>query len=328
MGPEDLQKVLEGLDSGLIPDGGIGFETRDDCAVYPLENGQRLIQSVDFFTPIVDDAFSFGRIAAANSLSDIYAMGGKPLFALNIACFPIEDLPLQVLTEIMNGGQETAKRAGIPILGGHTVRDKEPKYGMVVTGVLNEKSLLRNNNAQPGDILILTKPVGTGIISTAIKQNRAPEAMIQVCIDIMAELNRSAAEAAEGLQVNACTDITGFGLLGHLFEMCQGSNVSATLEFNAVPFIKGVFELAQAGVIPGGTKKNLTFVQDHVDFADIFTDYQKWMLADAQTSGGLLFSVSKNQSAELLSRLKENKTLSYAVIGQVFNKSDKYIYIN
>ncbi len=311
-----------------MPDGGIGFETRDDCAVYPLENGQKLVQSVDFFTPIVDDAFSFGRIAAANSLSDIYAMGGKPLFGLNIACFPTDDLPLEVLTEIMNGGQDTAMRAGIPILGGHTIRDKEPKYGLVVTGIVDETALLQNSGAQPGDVLILTKPLGTGIISTAIKRELAPEKLINSSIELMAELNKSAAESAVGININACTDITGYGLLGHLLEMCQGSNVSVTVDFNSVPFIEGVFELAQDNIIPGGTKKNLAYVEENVDFADVFTDYQKCMLADAQTSGGLLFSVPINQSDKLISNLKQNGAMAHVVIGQVFKKADTHIYVN
>lgn len=323
-----MKKVLEGLDEQSIPDGLMGFSTHDDCAIYPLPDGSKLIQTVDFFTPIVDDPFEFGRIAASNSLSDIYAMGGKPLFALNIACFPSDELPLEVLTEILNGGISIAKEAGIPILGGHTVKDKEPKYGLVVSGIVEDGKALKNSTAKPGDVLILTKPIGTGIISTAIKRDKAPSDMIQTAIEIMAQLNLCASTSMEGISISACTDVTGFGLLGHLSEMCKNSNVSATLEFNSVPFIEGVFELAQNGIIPGGTKKNLNFVQDDIDFSDILIDYQKLMLADAQTSGGLLISVPLAHSQELIAKLKDNHALAYSIIGQVYNPSDKLIYVN
>jgi len=275
----------------------------------------------------VDDPFEFGRIAAANSLSDIYAMGGKPLFALNIACFPSDELPLEILTEILNGGLDSAKEAGIPILGGHTVRDAEPKYGLVVTGIIEEENELKNSEAMAGDVLILTKPIGTGIISTAIKRGKAPESMINDAIKNMSTLNAGSAKAMSGLQVSACTDVTGFGLLGHLNEMCKNSDVSAVIEFNKVPIMEGVFELAQNGVIPGGTKKNLKFVEDEIDFADVLADYQKLMLADAQTSGGLLISIPADSSNELIERLKENKTLSHEVIGQVYKKAEKSIYV-
>ena len=275
----------------------------------------------------MDDPFEFGRIAAANSLSDIYAMGGKPLFALNIACFPSDELPLEILTEILNGGLDSAKEAGIPILGGHTVRDAEPKYGLVVTGIIEEENELKNSEAMAGDVLILTKPIGTGIISTAIKRGKAPESMINDAIKNMSTLNAGSAKAMSGLQVSACTDVTGFGLLGHLNEMCKNSDVSAVIEFNKVPIMEGVFELAQNGVIPGGTKKNLKFVEDEIDFADVLADYQKLMLADAQTSGGLLISIPADSSNELIERLKENKTLSHEVIGQVYKKAEKSIYV-
>ena len=275
----------------------------------------------------MDDPFEFGRIAAANSLSDIYAMGGKPLFALNIACFPSDELPLEILTEILNGGLDSAKEAGIPILGGHTVRDAEPKYGLVVTGIIEEKNELKNSEAMAGDVLILTKPIGTGIISTAIKRGKAPKSMINDAIKNMSTLNAGSAKAMSGLQVSACTDVTGFGLLGHLNEMCKNSDVSAVIEFNKVPIMEGVFELAQNGVIPGGTKKNLKFVEDEIDFADVLADYQKLMLADAQTSGGLLISIPADSSNELIERLKENKTLSHEVIGQVYKKAEKSIYV-
>lgn len=327
LGPEDLEKVLSGLNEQKITKGLLGYSTNDDCAIYPLESGEKIIQSVDFFTPIVDDPFEFGRIAASNSLSDIYAMGGKPLFALNIACFPSDELPLEILTEILNGGLESAKEAGIPILGGHTVRDAEPKYGLVVTGIIEGEKELKNSEAIAGDVLVLTKPIGTGIISTAIKRDKAPESMINLAITNMATLNAGASKAMQGLPVSACTDVTGFGLLGHLNEMCKNSEVSAVIDFNKVPFMEGVFELAQKGVIPGGTKKNLKFVEEEIDFDDVLADYQKLMLADAQTSGGLLISIPSKFSNDLILKLKENITLSCEVIGQVYKKAEKSIYV-
>jgi len=254
-------------------------------------------------------------------------MGGKPLFALNIACFPSDELPLEILTDILNGGLISAKEAGIPILGGHTVRDKEPKYGLVVTGIIEDGKELKNSEAKAGDVLILTKPIGTGIISTAIKNGNAPEFMIQNAIETMSTLNSGAAKAMEGISVSACTDITGFGLLGHLNEMCKNSDVSAVIDFNMIPFIEGVFELAQKGVIPGGTKKNLNFVKDEIDFADVLVEYQKLMLADAQTSGGLLISVQNENADELIENLKNQKTLSHSIIGNMYKRAEKSIYV-
>ena len=298
-------------------EGTVGFDSSDDAAAYTLNDGRTIIQSIDFFTPIVDDPFTFGQIAAANSLSDIYAMGGTPLFALNVAAFNSDELPLTVLTDILNGGVSIAKEAGIPILGGHTIKDKEPKYGMVVTGEVHPDKLTRNNTAQIGDLLVLTKPLGTGIISTAIKRGVANDSVMDIAIDSMRTLNKSAADAMAEVGVNACTDITGYGLLGHLLEMCKGSNVSATIEFDAMPFMKGVFELAQDGVIPGGTKRNLEFVQNDITSAKHLAKFQLHMLADAQTSGGLLISVSANKAKSLVNILKSNSTLASHIIGEV-----------
>ena len=323
LGPEDLNQVLSGLNNQVLEDGILGYSTNDDCSVFTIDEKHKIIQSVDFFTPIVDDPFEFGRIAAANSLSDIYAMGGKPLFALNIACFPSDELPLDILTKILNGGISIAKKAGIPILGGHTVRDSEPKYGLVVTGIVEAGNELRNSQAKAGDVLILTKPIGSGIISTAIKQGKATKEMVDDVIKKMTTLNLDAAESMKDLPISACTDITGFGLLGHLNEMCQSSKVSAVLKFNKVPFMEGVYELAQNGVIPGGTIKNLKYVEDQIDFSDIFSDYQKLMLSDAQTSGGLLISIPKKYSEKLIERLKSNNSICYKIIGQLYKKAEK-----
>jgi|TARA_B110000263_G_scaffold134721_1_gene116993 selenide,water dikinase len=319
--------VLSNIHQPELAQGAVGFDSSDDAAIYTLDDGRTIIQSVDFFTPIVDDPFTFGQIAAANSLSDIYAMGGTPLFALNVAAFNSDELPLSVLTDILNGGVDIAKEAGIPILGGHTIKDKEPKYGMVVTGEVHPDKLTRNDTAQVGDLLVLTKPLGTGIISTAIKRGVANENIMNTAIDTMRTLNKSAAEAMAEVGVNACTDITGYGLLGHLLEMCKGSNVSATIEFDSMPFIKGVFELAQEGVIPGGTKLNLEFVQDDINSAEHLAEFQLHMLADAQTSGGLLISVSTNKAEALVNALKSNGTLASHIIGEV-QSNDGNVKVN
>ena len=311
-----------------LPEDTIGFESSEDCAVFPLDEDHFLIQSVDFFTPIVDDPYTFGQIAAANSLSDIYAMGGMPLHALNIAEFPSDDLPLEILTEIMQGGLEITKQANIPILGGHTIKDPVPKYGLVVTGRVEKKNLTLNSTAKAGDVLILTKPLGSGIIATAIKKDKTPRSIMEEAINVMTNLNSSGAKAMNVVGVNACTDITGYGLLGHLLEMCQGSKISATIEFNEIPLMQGVFELAQKGFIPGGTKRNLDHVTPNVNFSKNISQEQKYLLADAQTSGGLLISVPKDKAEDLQNLLMENQCLSSSVIGQVYNSAEFPIYVD
>ncbi len=311
-----------------LPENTIGFESSEDCAVSPLDENHFLIQSVDFFTPIVDDPYTFGQIAAANSLSDIYAMGGMPLHALNIAEFPSDDLPLEILTEIMQGGLEITKQAQIPILGGHTIKDPVPKYGLVVTGRVEKENLTLNSTAKAGDVLILTKPLGSGIIATAIKKDKAPKSIMEEAVNVMTNLNSGGAIAMNAVGVNACTDITGYGLLGHLLEMCKGSNVSVTLEFNEIPLIQGVYELAQKGFIPGGTKRNLDYVSSQVNFSKNISQEQQYILADAQTSGGLLISVAKEKAEDLQKTLTENNTLSSAVVGHVYNPAESTIYVN
>jgi len=311
-----------------LPKDAIGFETSEDCAVVPIDEENFQLQSVDFFTPIVDDPFIFGQIAAANSLSDIYAMGGTPQYALNIAEFPSEDLPLEILSNIMEGGLSKVKEAGIPILGGHTVKDPIPKYGLIVTGIVSKENLTLNSTAKAGDALILTKPLGTGIISTAIKKGAAPASIVDEAVTSMSQLNRDVAKAMNQIGVHACTDITGYGLLGHLREMCNASTVSAVLEFNDMPLISGVYELAQKGFIPGGSKKNLEHVLPFIDFSDSVSEEQKLILADAQTSGGLLISVAADKAVDLQSALQEKNTLSAAIVGKVYNSAEKDIYIN
>ena len=311
-----------------LPENTIGFESSEDCAVVPIDDDNYLLQSVDFFTPIVDDPYTFGQIAAANSLSDIYAMGGTPKHALNIAEFPSEDLPLDILSQIMEGGLDIAKKAEIPILGGHTIKDPVPKYGLVVTGRVEKENLTLNSTAKAGDVLILTKPLGTGIIATAIKKGKAPSSIIDEAVNIMTHLNNGAAKAMNAVGAHACTDITGYGLLGHLLEMCQASGVSAVLEFNDIPLIQGTYELAQNGFIPGGTKRNLDYVSSQVDFLSKISKQQQLMLADAQTSGGLLISVPNEKAEELQDILKINNCLTSSMIGKVYNPAELTIYVN
>ena len=299
----------------------------DDCCIYTLDNGKKIIQSVDFFTPIVDDPYDFGRIAAANSLSDIYAMGGNPLFALNILAFPSDDLPNIVMENILRGGIDATKEAGIPILGGHSIKDKEPKYGLVVTGESQDNgTLIKNSTAKVGDELILTKPIGTGIITTAIKKGLASQDQLNQAVSVMSELNLKSAKLMLDFKVNACTDITGYGLLGHLSEMCLGSNVSASIKFDNIIFLNGVFEFAQKGIIPGGTKRNLEYINSKVEFNHNIAEFQKLMLADAQTSGGLLISCPEDRSEELL------KVLSWDMeafkIGSIIEKNEKAILVS
>jgi len=311
-----------------LPENTIGFESSEDCAVFPLDEDHFLIQSVDFFTPIVDDPFIFGQIAATNSLSDIYAMGGMPQHALNIAEFPSDDLPLNILSQIMAGGLDVANKAGIPILGGHTIKDSVPKYGLVVTGRVKKKNLTLNSTAKAGDVLILTKPIGTGIITTAIKKDNAPSFIVDEAVSNMTHLNQGAAEAMNDIGAHACTDITGYGLLGHLLEMCKASGVSATIEFNEIPFIQGVYELTQKGFVPGGSKNNLDYVASHVDFSKTISKEQQYLLADAQTSGGLLIAVAKEKVEELQNTLNENDCLTSSIIGNVHNTAEFSIYVD
>lgn len=305
----------------------VGFDGADDGAVVRLDGDRYIVQTVDFFTPIVDDPYQFGQIAAANSLSDIYAMGGIPSFALNIVGYPINELPKEVLAQILQGGADKAAEAGISIVGGHSVDDHEPKYGLVVTGEVQKDELVRNNSAQPGDVLVLSKPLGTGIISTAIKKERATNGMISDAVRSMTELNKAAAEAFNGLEVNAATDVTGFGLLGHLLEMCMASKVSAEIHFNDLIFMDGVRELADQGIIPGGTKRNFDFVKNEVVFGPAISETEQYMIADAQTSGGLLVSLPANSVNHYIKNVSDRQFFTPIVIGEITEKDTSLISI-
>ena len=277
------------------------YTSTDDAAVVRLNDGKILLQTVDFFTPIIDDPYTFGQISAANSLSDIYAMGGIPLFALNIVAFPIQKLSHTILSEIMQGGADKADEAGVPIVGGHSIDDNEPKYGLVVTGEVSEKNIWVNTGAKPGDSLILTKPLGTGVIATAIKKEMASSSTIESAVKSMVMLNKKASETLQNFNPNAVTDITGFGLIGHLIEICKGSNVSSNINFSDINFLPGAIDLANEGIMPGGSKRNLEYAENYVKFSDSLSPTEKLLACDAQTSGGLLISIPNDEADQFIS---------------------------
>ena len=313
---EDLVQVLSKLPVPHHPDLLVGTDTGDDAAVYQLNEHTALVLTVDFITPITDDPYEFGSIAAANSLSDVYAMGGKPLLALNVVGFPA-DLARDMLGTVLQGGHAKAAEAGCLIVGGHTVDDSEPKYGLSVVGIVEPGKQVANAGAQPGDSLVLTKPIGTGIITTGGKQSKAPPEVLAQAVQTMATLNRAASEAMMIVGVNACTDVTGFGLLGHLRSMVRGSGVSAKVHFGQVPVLPGTWELLEQGVAPGGTYRNLQSVDDSVQWHHDLTEQQRVLLCDAQTSGGLLISVAGEKLASLLSELEAGGISTRSIVGEI-----------
>ncbi len=318
--PQELEKVLAALPVPSDPSLLVGTDTADDAAVYRLTDEMAVVQTVDFFTPVVDDPYWFGAISAANSLSDIYAMGARPVFALNVVGFPSSRLPMSVLEKILQGALDKAGEAGVTIAGGHTVDDTEPKFGLAVTGIVQPDWLIKNNTAQPGDALVLTKPLGTGIITTAMKRDLADPGAAREATKLMATLNKAAAEAMIAVGVNACTDVTGFGLLGHLREMALASSVNVVISVGAVPILKAAWKLAAADVVPGGTLNNLMYVEPHVTFAPEVPKVAQLILADAQTSGGLLISLPKERVEDLLAVLREAGVKDAAKIGEVKRK--------
>ncbi len=295
----------------------VDARTADDAAVYALPGGDTIVQTVDFFTPVVDDPYQFGQVAAANALSDVYAMGARPLFALNIVGFPTGDLSLDILGDILRGGADKAAEAGIAIVGGHSIDDREPKYGLVVTGILGPEGALANSGAVAGDVLVLTKPLGSGIMATALKRDRLDPSGVERMVAVMTHLNRGAAEAARAASIHAATDVTGFGLLGHLREMLLGSGLAARIDSAAVPVMEGVLDLAGEGIIPGGSRRNREAVAPSVHFAGGVSEPLRVVLADAQTSGGLLLSVPPSRLSVLLAELEKRGTPARAVIGEI-----------
>lgn len=306
IGPADLAEVLRSLppaapDTNLL----VGLDTSDDAGVYRLTDELALVQTVDFFTPIVDDPYSFGQVAAANAISDIYAMGGKPLTALNIVAFPIADLDKKILADILRGAGEKLKEAGATLVGGHSIEDKEPKFGLAVTGLVHPDKVRSNAGAKTGDKLILTKPIGVGILTTSIKRELLSQDEINRVTAVMAALNKTAAEKMSSYDVHACTDVTGFGLLGHASEMAKGSRKGIKIISSQVPMLPRVRELAEQGIIPGGTKNNHRHLEGDVTFPEDMEQIDQWILCDAVTSGGLLISVSQNDADALLQDLKD-----------------------
>lgn len=313
--PQDLEEVLKNMPSVTDKQVLVGTDTSDDATVYQINDQQAIVQTLDFFTPIVDDPHDFGAIAAANALSDVYAMGAKPLFALNIVGFPDKRLPMKVLQDILSGAQSVAAEAGIPVLGGHTVEDTEPKYGMVVTGMVHPEKVIRNTGARSGDVLVLTKPLGTGILSTATKRGLASKETVTVLTKTMKTLNKVPAEVMMEYDVHACTDVTGFGLLGHLKEMIHNGETGAELDKNSIPFLPDAVKFARAGIVPGGTKNNLDFVASGVMWPETIPEYEKHLLCDAQTSGGLLMAVSQTEADQIIRQLQE-QNIAAGVIGK------------
>jgi selenide, water dikinase len=294
----------------------VGFSTSDDAGIYKISDDLALVQTVDFFTPIVDDPFDFGRIAAANALSDIYAMGAKPLTALNIAGFPIEEYGPEILTQILEGGAAILREAGVALLGGHTVKDDEPKYGLAVTGTVHPKKIVTNAKARPGDALVLTKPLGTGILASALKKGSIDESQMKTAIASMTTLNAAASLAMLDAGTHAATDVTGFGLLGHAREMARASKVRLRFHASAIPVFELVREMVSIGIAPGGTRTNALEHAAFTDFAPEIDGDTRLILSDAQTSGGLLIALAP-RNAERLLRALHATGLEAARIGEV-----------
>jgi selenide,water dikinase len=316
----DLAQVLGDLKLNAYKNVVVGPELFDDAGVVKLSDDLAIVTTVDYFTPVVDDPFDFGAISAANSLSDLYAMGGWPISALNIVGFPDTILPLSVLREIIKGGLEKATEAGIPIVGGHTVKSPEPFYGLSVTGGVHPDKIFTNATAKPGDYLYLTKPLGTGLITTALKNGKGQPEWLAAAVEQMKTLNKAASEAIQQVGVCAVTDITGYGLLGHLSQMMAASRVSALIDYNSVPLLAGALELAKENQFPGGSRSNLLSCEPDLEWSGHFEKYEKLILADAQTSGGLLISV-KRSAATQLERELARRNVRYNKIGEVQDKA-------
>lgn len=295
----------------------VGTETSDDAGVYRLSADQALVQTVDYITPIVDDPYTYGRIAACNSISDVYVMGGKPVTALNIVCFPVKKFKLEVLTEILKGGLSVLATAGVQLLGGHSVEDNEMKYGLSVTGIVHPDKILRNTGLQDGDVIILTKPLGTGMIGTAVKADMCDPAFMPEYIRWMTTLNSAIPLLAEKLAIHACTDVTGFGLIGHLREMIGADNFHVDVDTKSLPVLPGAKECAESGMIPGGMYRNKSYIGDLCTVSQTVPQYLADIIFDPQTSGGALFSISKKDSPAALEFLKENGFENSGIVAEV-----------
>lgn len=318
IGPETLSQILHQLPKFSHPNLLVGVETADDAAIYKISETEAVIQTLDFFTPVVDDPYTYGQIAATNALSDVYAMGGKPLLALNIVAFPSQ-LDPSILGDILKGGADKVMEAGAVLAGGHSITDEEPKYGLSVMGIVRLEEVLTNVGLSEGDVLILTKPIGTGILNTCLKEGLVSESDYSALIASMTTLNRFGIEAAKaaGVKLKACTDVTGFGLLGHLKEMLGDSPVDIALSFEQVPVLSGAIDFAKIGLIPAGTYRNSAYVKGRVCFSEELPDHAMDILFDPQTSGGLVLAVAEEDADKVLNQLKKTSKLPFAVIGKV-----------
>jgi len=316
LGFNDLTDILGHITPAGDPAVLVDASTRDDAALYQLSEDRALVATIDFFTPIVDDPADWGAIAAANALSDVYAMGGTPLFALNVTAWPRESLPFSILGEVLQGAALVCREARCAVVGGHSIDDREPKFGMAVIGDVHPAQAWTNSGARPGDVLVLTKPIGTGVITTALKRDLIDADTLAVAVACMRTLNAGAARAGRTVTVHAATDVTGFGLLGHLRNIVKSSGVAAEVDSSAVPLLPRVTELAAQGAIPGGSRRNLEAMTE-VRWDDGVNDLQRSILCDAQTSGGLLFAVPGEDATALVSALEREGTPAAAVIGRI-----------
>ena len=325
MGPGDLKRTLCNLqpeNSNIL----VGFDTSEDASVYKINEDQAIVQTLDFITPVVDDPYLYGQIAAANSLSDVFAMGADVTTALNIVGFDKANLDSSALGEILRGGNDKIKECGGVLLGGHTIESPEMYYGLSVTGMIHPDKILRNNTAKVGNVLVLTKPIGMGILTTAIKRDLLEREDIQYCVDIMRALNYEPSRLLREFDVSSCTDITGFGLLGHALESIN-ENISFELDFNSIPIVEKTFELIEQKVYPGGTARNFKYIEDKVSFRDTLSKQEKLILSDAQTSGGLLVSMPQDQAKEYIKKVEEHTFGLASIIGEVIPKTNKDIKV-
>jgi selenide, water dikinase len=316
MGPGDLETALASLQIPFNPNVLTGLVGSEDAGIYKISEDLALVQTVDFFTPIVDDPFLYGKVAAANSLSDVYAMGGKPITALNIVCFPSKKLGLDVLRRILEGGLEILNEANVALIGGHSVEDDEPKYGLSVTGIINPHRIMTNAALKPGDCLIITKPLGTGIIATAGKAGTAPEEVLDAMVKSMCTLNKVASEVAQQYNVRAATDITGFGLLGHLVEMARNAKVLIEIDASSVPLLPGAVNAAKSGFIPGGAYANKRFFSNWIEINNAVRTEISDLLFDPQTSGGLVLGLNSSDAQNVMTALK-TANIESSIMGKV-----------
>ncbi len=311
---------MEGLNLAPDPNVIAGIERAEDAGVYKLNDDLAIIQTLDFFTPIVDDPYVFGQVAAANSLSDVYAMGGRPLTAMNIVCFPIKTMDVEILRQTLAGGLDKLHEAGVALVGGHSVEDQEFKYGLSVTGTIHPEKVVMNTGAKVGDRLILTKPLGTGIINTALKRGVAAEAAVSKATKCMVALNRVASELMTTVDVHACTDVTGFGLLGHASEMIEGTDVGIVIHSSCIPFFPEARELAEQRMLPGGLHRNRDFRANMVEVGQDVPQYLADILFDPQTSGGLLMAIPESQARSLVTKMRDEGIEEAAIVGEVVSE--------